>query len=141
MWILHAGNDNGNQGTLRSESSPTDKEIKEALSGNLCRCTGYVNIIRAVASGVPTHGKSRRRQMTFQIVGKSKPRYGGLGHVTGETRYVDDMFIPGMLIIKALRSPVHKGVIQNLETSRADKLPGFTALSPRPTFPATHMVI
>jgi carbon-monoxide dehydrogenase small subunit len=27
---------------------PTDKEIKEALSGNLCRCTGYVNIIKAV---------------------------------------------------------------------------------------------
>lgn len=27
---------------------PTDEEIKEALSGNLCRCTGYVSIFRAV---------------------------------------------------------------------------------------------
>jgi carbon-monoxide dehydrogenase small subunit len=33
---------------LDRNPSPTDKEIKEALSGNLCRCTGYVNIIRAV---------------------------------------------------------------------------------------------
>jgi carbon-monoxide dehydrogenase small subunit len=33
---------------LDRNSRPTDKEIKEALSGNLCRCTGYVNIIRAV---------------------------------------------------------------------------------------------
>ena len=27
---------------------PTDREIREALVGNLCRCTGYVRIIRAV---------------------------------------------------------------------------------------------
>ena len=33
---------------LDQNPSPTDKEIKEALSGNLCRCTGYVNIIKAV---------------------------------------------------------------------------------------------
>jgi len=33
---------------LDRNPNPTDKEIKEALSGNLCRCTGYVNIIKAV---------------------------------------------------------------------------------------------
>jgi carbon-monoxide dehydrogenase small subunit len=33
---------------LDCNPNPTDKEIKEALSGNLCRCTGYVNIIKAV---------------------------------------------------------------------------------------------
>jgi carbon-monoxide dehydrogenase small subunit len=33
---------------LDQNPSPTDMEIKEALSGNLCRCTGYVNIIKAV---------------------------------------------------------------------------------------------
>ncbi|MEH7111716.1 (2Fe-2S)-binding protein [Neobacillus niacini] len=27
---------------------PTDEEIREAISGNLCRCTGYSNIIKAV---------------------------------------------------------------------------------------------
>jgi CO/xanthine dehydrogenase Mo-binding subunit len=62
--------------------------------------------------------------MSFQTVGQSKPRYAGLGHVTGETRYVDDVFIPGTLVVKALRSPVHKGIIQKLETGRAEKLPG-----------------
>jgi carbon-monoxide dehydrogenase small subunit len=27
---------------------PTEEEIKEAISGNLCRCTGYVNIVQAI---------------------------------------------------------------------------------------------
>jgi carbon-monoxide dehydrogenase small subunit len=33
---------------LIENPAPTDAEIREALSGNLCMCTGYVNIIRAV---------------------------------------------------------------------------------------------
>ena len=33
---------------LRDHPSPTDEEIRTELSGNLCRCTGYQNIVRAV---------------------------------------------------------------------------------------------
>ena len=33
---------------LAESPDPTDKEIRVWLSGNLCRCTGYVNIVRAV---------------------------------------------------------------------------------------------
>jgi carbon-monoxide dehydrogenase small subunit len=33
---------------LERNPDPTDAEIREALSGNLCRCTGYQGIIRAV---------------------------------------------------------------------------------------------
>ena len=33
---------------LRRNASPTDDEIREALSGNLCRCTGYAKIFDAV---------------------------------------------------------------------------------------------
>ncbi|MEM4281034.1 MAG: (2Fe-2S)-binding protein [Candidatus Caldarchaeum sp.] len=33
---------------LKSYQKPSDEDIREALRGNLCRCTGYVKIIRAV---------------------------------------------------------------------------------------------
>jgi carbon-monoxide dehydrogenase small subunit len=33
---------------LRRNAEPTDDEIREALSGNLCRCTGYAKILDAV---------------------------------------------------------------------------------------------
>jgi carbon-monoxide dehydrogenase small subunit len=33
---------------LRENPSPTGVEVREALEGNLCRCTGYHNIIAAV---------------------------------------------------------------------------------------------
>ena len=32
---------------LKSNNNPTDDEIRHAISGNLCRCTGYVNIVKA----------------------------------------------------------------------------------------------
>lgn len=33
---------------LEDNPDPSDEEIEEALSGNICRCTGYVNIVRSV---------------------------------------------------------------------------------------------
>ena len=35
---------------LQENPSPSEAEIREGLSGNLCRCTGYQNIIKAVKS-------------------------------------------------------------------------------------------
>ncbi len=35
---------------LDENPSPTEKEVKEAISGNICRCTGYIKIIEAIQS-------------------------------------------------------------------------------------------
>ncbi|WP_448641286.1 (2Fe-2S)-binding protein [Geodermatophilus sp. URMC 63] len=37
-------------GLLADNPDPTDREVREGLEGNLCRCTGYHNIVRAVRS-------------------------------------------------------------------------------------------
>jgi carbon-monoxide dehydrogenase small subunit len=33
---------------LERNRNPSEADIREAISGNLCRCTGYVNIVKAV---------------------------------------------------------------------------------------------
>ena len=37
-------------GLLKENPSPTEDEIRHGLEGNLCRCTGYHNIVKAVAA-------------------------------------------------------------------------------------------
>jgi CO/xanthine dehydrogenase Mo-binding subunit len=63
------------------------------------------------------------RAMT-EYVGKPITRYDGIGHVTARTTYVDDIQKPGMLHIKVLTSPVHKGRIRRLDISAAEKKAG-----------------
>jgi carbon-monoxide dehydrogenase small subunit len=41
---------------LETNPNPTDEEIKEGLSGNLCRCTGYIPIIEAIKDHVKRRG-------------------------------------------------------------------------------------
>jgi CO/xanthine dehydrogenase Mo-binding subunit len=57
-------------------------------------------------------------------VGKRLPRYDGMQHVTGRTRYVNDITMPGMLHLKAWRSPVPSATIKKIDVSKAEKLPG-----------------
>ncbi len=39
---------------LQKHASPTEDEIRWAISGNLCRCTGYVNIVKAIQHAAAT---------------------------------------------------------------------------------------
>jgi aerobic carbon-monoxide dehydrogenase small subunit len=43
---------------LRDNPHPTEKQVRVGLSGNLCMCTGYVNIVRAVRAAVG-NGKAK----------------------------------------------------------------------------------
>ena len=45
---------------LRDHPDPTDAEIREGLSGNLCRCTGYQGIVRAVRQAAAGPATSMR---------------------------------------------------------------------------------
>ncbi len=45
---------------LENSPDPDEEAIRKALSGNLCRCTGYVNIIKAVKYAAKLRGKSFR---------------------------------------------------------------------------------
>jgi carbon-monoxide dehydrogenase small subunit len=48
------------QAWLDENPAPSEAEIREALSGNLCRCTGYHNIVAAVAAAARLNPKESR---------------------------------------------------------------------------------
>ena len=46
---------------LKENSSPTEEEIRDALAGNLCRCTGYVQIVESVVRAAEQQRAEIRR--------------------------------------------------------------------------------
>jgi aerobic carbon-monoxide dehydrogenase small subunit len=44
---------------LDENPAPTEEEVRSALEGNLCRCTGYHNIVRAVLAAAPATSERR----------------------------------------------------------------------------------
>jgi CO/xanthine dehydrogenase Mo-binding subunit len=63
-----------------------------------------------------------------QYVGKRLPRYDGMQHATGRTRYVNDIRLPGMLYVQAWRSPLASAVIRRIDVTRARNSPGVVAV-------------
>jgi CO/xanthine dehydrogenase Mo-binding subunit len=59
-----------------------------------------------------------------EYVGARLPRIDGIQHVTAQTKYVNDIYLPGMLWIKVFRSPYHSAKILGIDTSKAEKVPG-----------------
>ena len=44
------------EGLLRRNPAPTEAEVRRAIAGNICRCTGYASIIRAIARTASERG-------------------------------------------------------------------------------------
>jgi CO/xanthine dehydrogenase Mo-binding subunit len=63
-----------------------------------------------------------------QAVGRNVPRIDARAKATGETVYVGDMVIPGMLYGKVLRSPYAHAKITRIDTSEARAMPGVVAV-------------
>ncbi len=64
----------------------------------------------------------------MKAVGARLPRYDGLGHVTGQTVFVDDVRVPdGNLWAKAFRSPHHRARIRSSTRARRPRSRASTA--------------
>ncbi|NMB41821.1 MAG: (2Fe-2S)-binding protein [Firmicutes bacterium] len=44
---------------LERNPNPTELEVREAIAGNLCRCTGYVNIVKAILAAAEKQNKEQ----------------------------------------------------------------------------------
>ena len=59
-----------------------------------------------------------------QPIGGETRRLDAFDKVTGGTRYVEDISMPGLLYARVLRSPYHHARLLSLDTSAATRLPG-----------------
>jgi len=48
---LHAGHGDERARLREKPSRPTEEEVRDSLEGNLCRCTGYHNIVKSIMAG------------------------------------------------------------------------------------------
>ena len=48
------------QALLAENQDPSEADIREAISGNLCRCTGYQQIVEAIAEAARRQGRERK---------------------------------------------------------------------------------
>ncbi len=117
---------------LEREPDPTREQIITALEGNLCRCTGYTSILMAVELAAARIRGDRNLVLPLRLlrsqvstpIGGDVLRIDSVAKVTGQTRYVQDITMPGLLHAKVLRSPHHHARLLSLETERAAQLPG-----------------
>ncbi len=64
----------------------------------------------------------------FRIIGTRQPRIDAFERVSGRAKYTSDLYLPGMLYLKVLRSPYPHARIVNVDTSKARALPGVKAV-------------
>src|ERR1700722_7463059 len=120
--------------------------VAQALSGHLCRCTGYARILDAVqtAGEVWNNGRhvpdEHRRRFYFgeqfgisrtatnghraNGIGQSPSRYLGIEQALGEKPFVDDMRVPGMLHAAVVLSPHPRAKVLAIDSWEAQAMPG-----------------
>ncbi|MEE8381698.1 MAG: xanthine dehydrogenase family protein molybdopterin-binding subunit [Thermodesulfobacteriota bacterium] len=64
----------------------------------------------------------------FSVIGKRQTKLDAPLKATGRSQFTDDVVLPGMLHGKIVRSTILRGKIVNIDTSKAEKLPGVKAV-------------
>ncbi len=114
---------------LDANPDPTDREIKEALGGNLCRCTGYASLFEAIRQAAPLPARNGKAipagpALAETAIGASATDKDAREKVSGSLLFADDLYREGMLFGKLLFTPAPCLSLSNIDLSAAEKVPG-----------------
>jgi CO/xanthine dehydrogenase Mo-binding subunit/aerobic-type carbon monoxide dehydrogenase small subunit (CoxS/CutS family) len=91
---------------LARNAAPDEAEVRDALGGVLCRCTGYQKIIEAVLD-VAANPKLELPPVAEQAVGARVAKVDGVAKLTGTENYGADRIPADALWLRVIRSPHH----------------------------------
>lgn len=117
------------KGLLDKNPDPTSEEIKKAIQGNICRCTGYVKIEKAISMAAKAFRDGVVPELrTDYRVGERVPRVEAKAKILGEAEYVDDLKVEGMLYAAVLRSKFPRALVKKIDISKAKTFAGVEAV-------------
>ena len=113
--------------------NPTEDEIKEAIKGNICRCTGYKKIIEGIDLAAQILRGDKKIDEELEKgedfgVGSNAFRIDVRDKVLGIGEYVDDMELENMLHASAVRTKYPRARILDIDASEALALEGVVAV-------------
>ena len=106
---------------LDQNPDPSPIEIKKAIRYNLCRCTGYIKIEKAIqlAATALRNESALNGSSIAARVGERAVRLDSTEKLLGTGEFVDDMQVPGMLHGAVLRSKYPRAIVRKIDTSAA----------------------
>ncbi len=110
-------------------TKPTRTEIRNAISPNICRCTGYVKIIDAIEQAFAAlRNEKTVEKISDAHIGSRYPKYQAVETALGQRDFVDDLFFDDMLYGALKFSEFPRAKILNINTDAAKKHPGVKAV-------------
>ena len=112
---------------------PTEEQIRTALKGNICRCTGYKKIIEGIQLAAAILRGDEKIEESLEEgdvygVGKRAFRVDVREKVLGYGEYPDDVEMEGMVYASAVRSKYPRAKVLDIDMSKALELPGVLAV-------------
>jgi aldehyde oxidoreductase len=92
---------------LSRKRKPNEGEVKDALAGVLCRCTGYQKIIEAVLDAA-NHPALAPSPAAGKAVGARAGKVDGIAKLTGAEKFGADAIPADALWLRVIRSPHHR---------------------------------
>lgn len=108
---------------LDKNLNPTEEEIRHAIRNNICRCTGYVKIVKAIefSAAIFRGDKQIEKEPIKWKIGGRVHRADVKEKVLGSGIYPDDLYVEGMLHASCLRSKYPRAKVIKIDTSKAEK--------------------